>query len=210
MIRVLDHVRSGELGKYMLLPGDPDRVSIMAKQWDEAEESGINPRFPPGEGHLSRCSHRRIILHDRRPSLETVLQQLAERGVDTFVRVGTSGSLQPEIKSGDMVINDASVRMDGTTALYVMDEYPAAASYEVTLALIEAGERLGERYHVGIGATTASFYVGQGRVGFGGYKRSSTDSLIPDLQQARVLNFEMEAAALFTLCRLYGCAPGRW
>lgn len=76
---------------------------------------------------------------------------------------GTTGAIQEGIRIGDIIINDSNVRLDGTSHLYVRDEYPAAASYEVVLALVQACENLGLRYHVGTGCTCASFYTGQCR-----------------------------------------------
>jgi len=78
----------------------------------------------------------------------------------------------------------------------------------VTAALVEACRALGYRHHVGIGATTASFFAGQGRPGYGGFKTAASEHLLDELRQARVLNLEMEAAALFTLCRLFGLRSG--
>jgi len=87
-----------------------------------------------------------------------------------------------------------------------MPEYPAVASYEVLLALIEAAESLGiDNYHVGITATTADFYAGQNRPAA---PISRMEDLLPTLQKAKVLNFEMETATLFTLASLYGLRAG--
>jgi len=89
-----------------------------------------------------------------------------------------------------------------------MPEYPAVAHYEVLLALIEAAESLGiSNYHVGITATTADFYAGQNRSISSGTE-CSPENLLPTLQKARVLNFEMETATLFTLASLYGLRAG--
>jgi Uridine phosphorylase len=98
--------------------------------------------------------------------------------------------------------------MEGTSRQYVRIEYPAVASYEVTIALIEAAEQLGYRYHVGITATTDSFYTGQGRLGMGGYWQSWMKDIVSDLRKARVVNFEMEAASIFTVAGVYGLRAG--
>ena len=180
----------------------------MASQWDTAEE------FVLGRGHRAAIGVYKgveIAAYSSGvggPSLEPILTDLAALGVHTIIRVGTTGALQDGMDCGDLVINEASVRMDGTSRLYVRDEYPAAASFEATLALVQACEQSTLPYHVGIGATAGSFFAGQGRASFGGYKRSGTDEMVTDLQQAKVLNFEMEAAALFTLCRLFGLRSG--
>ena len=140
--------------------------------------------------------------------MERVLTEAAMLGADTFIRVGTTGALQENIKNGDLVINEASVRLDGTSRMLVREEFPAVASYEVTLALVEACETLGFPFHVGVGATTASFYGGQGRRSYGGYWQSSMTPLIEDLTEAKVLNFEMEASTLFRLATISGAKAG--
>ena len=100
------------------------------------------------------------------------------------------------------------MRLDGTSPQYVQIEYPAAAHYLVVLALIQAAEELGVRYHLGVSASTASFYTGQGRPGWQGYTQGWTEQIVPDLQRAGVLNFEMEAATIFTMLGLYGLRGG--
>jgi len=197
-----------EFGKYVLVPGDPGRVSVMASQWDEATEVEF-PRGYRGAVGVYKGAKISALSHGiGGPSLEHVLTEMAALGAHTFIRVGTTGALQEGIFNGDLIIDEASVRMDGTSNLYVRNEFPAAASYEVTLALVQACEIHGLPYHVGIGATTASFYRGQGRSSFGGYKPSGTDEIFTDMQMAGVLNFEMEAATLLTLARLFRVRAG--
>ena len=197
-----------DFGKYVLVPGDPGRVSVMASQWDEAKEYHLERGFHCAIGVYKGAKITACSSGIGGPSLEHVLTEMAALGAHTFIRVGTTGALQEGIYNGDLVIDEASVRMDGTSNLYVRNEYPAAASYEVTLALIQACEIHDIPYHVGIGATTASFYRGQGRTSFGGYKPSGTEEIFTDMQKAGVLNFEMESAALLTLCRLFGLRAG--
>jgi uridine phosphorylase len=136
-----------------------------------------------------------------------VVNEASRIGVHTFIRVGSSGAIQKDINCGDVIISSAAVRLDCTSNCYVMPEYPAAANYEVLLALIEAAESLGiNNYHVGITATTADFYAGQSR--HLKTTTTQTENLLPILQRARVLNFEMETATLYTLANLYGLRAG--
>ena len=88
------------------------------------------------------------------------------------------------------------------------NSYPAVADHEVTMALIEAAEQLGYTYHVGIGYTASSFFCGQGRPGHNGYSQSFMKTLLPDMQAAGVLNFEMEAATVLTISSLYKMRAG--
>ena len=132
-------------------------------------------------------------------------------GVHTGIRVGTTGCIQPGYDLGDLIIPVASVRKDGTSALYVEPEFPAFANTYVVMALIEACERLGYNYKLGLGYTTGSFYIGQGRPlqeDGGGYWPSFAKDIVPDLQQAGVTNIEMEASGQLVVGYLHGMRMG--
>jgi uridine phosphorylase len=141
------------------------------------------------------------------PSTEIAVVELAAIGCDTFLRLGTTGGLQEHIRVGDVVISTASMRWDGASASYAPDVYPAAASYEVVLALIEACERLKLTYHLGVSATVASFYAAQSRPSHGGYEGIDAGR-VEELRRMGVVNFEMEAATIFTLVSLFGLRGG--
>jgi uridine phosphorylase len=89
-----------------------------------------------------------------------------------------------------------------------MPEYPAVASYEIVMALITAAEELGVRYHVGITASTDTFYTGQGRPALNNYLPSFKEHILSDMQAAGVKNFEMETGALFTFAGVFGKRAG--
>jgi uridine phosphorylase len=116
--------------------------------------------------------------------------------------------LRAEIEPGDLIVPVAAVRRDGTTDRYLSPEHPAFADPEVYMALIEACERLGYRYHVGIACSVGSFYLGQERPVTSGFWQSSADGLIEDLRKAGVACLEMECSALFLLARLFGMRSG--
>ena len=124
----------------------------------------------------------------------------------TFIRVGSCGALQPEMDLGDLVITTGAVRLESTTSFFVHDGYPAVADYEAIAALIEAAERLGHRYHVGVTATAPGFFGAQGRpipqlpIRY--------PDLAEDMARQRVMNFEMEASALLVLASLARCRAG--
>jgi uridine phosphorylase len=124
----------------------------------------------------------------------------------TFIRVGSCGALQPEMRLGDLAITSGAVRLESTTSFYVHDAFPAVAHYEAVVALIEAAERLGHRYHVGITATAPGFFGAQGR------PIPQLPIRYPDLAaemaRQRVMNFEMEASALLVLASLARCRAG--
>lgn len=198
----------GEVARYVLLPGDPDRVPKIAKLWDKAKKVAYHREYQTYTGEVGGIPISATSTGIGCPSLAIGVEELATIEADTFIRVGSSGSIQRDVRVGDVVISSAAVRLEGTSKEYVRIEYPAAANYEVLLALIKAAEKLGHRYHVGITASTDSFYLGQGRPGLKGYTQSFSRDIMPDLQAARVLNFEMETASLFTIAGIYGFRAG--
>ncbi|GAP21000.1 nucleoside phosphorylase [Leptolinea tardivitalis] len=205
-IAIKDEIK--DYSGYMLMPGDPDRISVMAGQWENAKEFPQNRGYRAALGVYQGAKISALTSGIGAPSLEYKMTEAAELGAHTIIRVGSTGAIQEGIENGDLIINDACIRLDGMTPLYVRPEFPAAASYEVTMALIEAAETFGYRYHVGTGCTSASFFAGQGRTSFGGFKLSSTDAFFDDIRRLGVLNFEMEAAALLTLARLFKIRAG--
>lgn len=205
------HIRCkpGDVARYVLLPGDPARVRMIRDRWAEGREVASEREHVTATGVLrdggpiSACS-----TGAGGGSTASAVEELIAIGADTFIRVGTCGAIQPHIAAGDVVIHTGAVRLDGTSPQYVRVEYPALAHHQVVLALVQAAERLGARYHLGVSASTASFYTGQGRPGWNGYTQSWMETLLPDLQRAGVLNFEMEAATIFTMLGLYGLRGG--
>jgi len=201
-------LKPGDVSRYVLLPGDPARVGKITKYWEEAKEVMRHREFVTHTGFYKGVRVSACSTGIGCPAAAIAVEELANIGADTFIRVGSTGSIREECKCGDLVISTGAVRLDGTSRQYVRIEYPALASYDVVAALVEAAEALGYRYHVGITASTDSFYCGQGRPGFKGYWQSWIDDLIPDLSAANVYNFEMEAAAVFTLANLFGLRAG--
>jgi len=196
------------VARYVLLPGDPDRVDVISSLWDERREVAYHREFKTYTGRYKGVPISATSTGIGSPSAIIALEELARIGADTFIRVGSTGAIQPEINLGDLIISSAAVRLEGTSKEYVRVEYPASANYEVLLALIEASEALGVRYHVGITASTDSFYLGQSRPGYEGYEQSFSKNILHDLRRAKVLNFEMEASAIFTVANLYGLRAG--
>jgi len=197
----------GDLAGYLLVPGDPDRVPKIAQFWDSFKEVSCHREFRSFTGKYKRIQISALSSGIGPACMAITFNEASRLGVHTFIRVGSTGAIQPSINCGDMIISSAAVRLDCTSNCYIMPEYPAVANYEVLLALIEAAEHLGIRnYHVGITATTADFYVGQRRPATEGC--SQMKNLLPTLQKAKVLNFEMETATLYTLASLYGLRAG--
>ena len=203
------HIRcgAGDLAEYLLVPGDPDRVPKITQFWDSAKEVSCNREFRSFTGKYHDLPISALSSGIGPACMAIAINEASRTGVNTFIRVGSTGALQPNVACGDVIISSAAVRLDFTSNCYIIPEYPAVANYEVVLALIEAAERLEiGNYHVGVTATTADFYAGQNRPAKEGI--STVENLLPVLQKAGVLNVEMETATLFTLASLYGLRAG--
>lgn len=192
----------------VLLPGDPERARRIAETWDEFKEIAAHRQYYSFTGKVHGVPISVTSTGIGTPACEIALTELMNIGCDTFIRVGSTGVIQPGIELGDLIINTAAVKMEGSSIHYVPESYPAIAHYEIVLALIEACENLGYTYHVGVAASSSSFYVGQGRPGFNNYKISKTDIIVPDLQKMGVINMEMEASHIFTLAQIFGGRAG--
>lgn len=204
-LRALEDLK---LPRYVLLPGDPERINLMASQWSESQVLDLPRGARAAVGTYEGVRIGAVSTGVGAPSLEGVFTDLARLGVDTFIRVGTTGTLREEIQLGSLIINDASVRLDGTTNLYVRNEFPAAASYEVTFALVDAAADAGVPHRVGTGATAGSFLAGQGRPGFREFMSLEGERILEEMKRTGVLNFEMETSALLTLSRIFGFRAG--
>jgi uridine phosphorylase len=200
--------KRGEVGGYVFLPGDPDRVQKIAKLWDSEHEVSSHREYTIRTGTLSGVTVTACSTGIGCPAAAIAVEELSRIGAHTFIRVGSCGSLLPELDCGNLAISTAAVRLEGTSRQYVEPEYPAAASLDVTSALIMAAEKLGKNYLVGYTASTDSFYVGQGRPGVGGYLPVHADRIVERLQKQRVIAMEMEASVIFTLAGLYGLRSG--
>ncbi|MHA2377864.1 MAG: uridine phosphorylase [Candidatus Thorarchaeota archaeon] len=201
-------VKKGDVAESVLLPGDPQRVAKISTDWDSFKEVASHRQYVTHTGlykgvPISACS-----TGIGGPGTAIAIEELANVGVRNFIRVGSCATLKEHIEIGDLIISTGGVRLEGTSKQYVRPEYPASASYEVIMALVEAADTLGLKYHLGISASTDSFYLGQSRPGFNDYTQSFSETLIEDLRKANVVNFEMEAATLFTLANIYGFRSG--
>ena len=191
----------GELAEYILLPGDPDRTSRIASRFESIELEHRHREFASATGRYRGQRVSVVSTGIGTDNVEIVVAEiLAITKRPTFIRVGSCGALQPEMTLGDLVITSGAVRLESTTSFFVHDGYPAVAHYEAVAALVEAAERLGHRYHVGVTATAPGFFGAQGR------PIPQLPIRYPDLAEEmarqRVLNFEMEASALLVLAGL--------
>ena len=197
----------GELAEYILLPGDPDRTSRIATRLESIELERHNREFASVTGLFRGQRVSVVSTGIGTDNVEIVVAEiLAITERPTFIRVGSCGALQPEMRLGDLAITTGAVRLEATTSFFVHDGYPAVADYEAVAALVEAAERLGHRYHVGVTATAPGFFGAQGR------PIPQLPIRYPDLAKEMtsqlVMNFEMEASALLVLATLGRCRAG--
>ena len=204
------HIRQSgqDVGRIAFLPGDPGRVPKIAERFQDARDLGMHREYRAYGGKIGSEKVLAISTGIGGPAAAIAVEELARLGVKVMIRVGTCGAISADATVGSVVIADSAVRMDGTSAQYVPLGYPAAATPEVVMALGEAAGALRKKAAVGITASTDAFYVGQGRKSFGGFIPSDKARLVDDLRAARVLCFEMEAATLFTLGRVFGLKTG--
>lgn len=204
------HIRlkKGDIPLYVLTPGDPKRVAKIASLWDKNGFVADYRQYVTYKGEYKGVKLAAVSSGLGSPGLAIALEELARIGVKTVIRVGTCACLQPDMKIGDLVITTGAVRLDGASKDYVIPEYPAVAHYQVVEALIEAAKLHKVKYHVGITASTDTFYCGQGRPGFNDYLPSFKKDIVKDMQAAGVKNFEMEAGCLLTLASLFNVRAG--
>lgn len=198
----------GDVASTILIPGDPARVNKIASLWDFSHEVAYHREYRTMTGQFQKVSLSCTSSGIGAPTLAIAIDELSRIGAETFIRVGTCGGIQKGQQIGDLVISTGAVRLDGASRDLVMPEYPAVAHYEVVMALIQAAEELKTRYHVGITASTDTFYTGQGRPALNNYLPSHKSHILEDMQKAGVQNFEMETGCLFTLSSIFGKRAG--
>ncbi|HEX5396763.1 MAG TPA: nucleoside phosphorylase [Candidatus Limnocylindria bacterium] len=197
----------GELAEYVLLVGDPGRVAKVAQRFDAVELERSNREITTATGTYRGMPLSVMSTGMGTDNVEIVLAEVMEiTDAPTFIRVGSSGALQPEIALGDLVISTGAVRLENTTAFYVRDGYPAIAHRDVVWALEAACRELGLSHHIGLTATASGFFAPQGR-----QMRTLPvryPELAEELRRERVANLEMESSALFILSGLAGLRSG--
>jgi len=191
-----------------LLSGDPSRARLIAERYLEgaqtlSEHRGLNcymAALPNGRRALSATSGMGA------PSLSIVVNELLQVGIRQIIRVGTTGSIQPGVKAGSVVITRAALCRQGAANDIAPLEYPAAADPFLTVALANAARDLGVDYHIGITASVDTFYEGQERVESSAnpYLLRSLRGVTEEYRQLNILNYEMEAGTLFKMAGVYG------
>ena len=209
--------RPGDIAPNVFVCGDPARVARIAAGWDERRSVRVVREYTIVSGSkdgvpLTAASHG-----VGAPGTAVLVEELIKLGATTILRIGNSGGLDPKLELGDLAITTGCVRDDGTSKTYVVPEFPAVADYRIVAALVEAAQSIGARAHTGITWSLDAFYVRNAiaspggkmaSMSVGGYWPSHLEARIRDMQQARVMNCEMEAGILLTLAGLFGVRAG--
>ena len=151
-------VANGEVGRYVILPGDPKRCKKIAQYFEDPVMIADNREFITYTGTLDGVKVSVTSTGIGGPSAAIAMEELARCGADTFVRIGTCGGIQPEVKSGDIVVATGAVRMEGTSKEYAPIEYPAVANLDVINALVGSAKEKGFPCHTGVVQCKDAFY----------------------------------------------------
>ena len=152
------HLKEGDVGEYVLMPGDPGRAEVIARHFDSAVHVATNREYVTYTGFLDGVKVSVTSTGIGCPSSAIAMEELVRVGAKTFIRVGTSGSIQPGTQSGELAIVTGAIRDEGTSLHYMPAEFPAVAHYEVVQALRKAATTKGLAHRVGISQSKDSFY----------------------------------------------------
>lgn len=199
-------VKDGQVGKYVILPGDPKRCEKIAAYLENAEKIADLREFTTYTGYLNGVKVSVASTGIGGPSAAIAMQELVDAGADTFIRMGTCGGMNLKVMGGDLIVASGAVRMEGTSKEYAPIEFPAVANYQVVNALAAAAGEKGARFHVGVVECKDSFY-GQHEpekmpVGYELVNKWNAWMALG------CLGSEMESAALFTVASYLGVRCG--
>jgi uridine phosphorylase len=151
-------LKEGDIGEYVILPGDPKRCEKIAAYFDEPKLVADKREFVTYTGFLNGVKVSVTSTGIGGPSASIALEELVKVGGKYFIRVGTCGGMQKEVKSGDLVIATGAIRMEGTSKEYAPIEFPAVADYDIITALKKSAEKLNIQHHVGVVQCKDAFY----------------------------------------------------
>ncbi|GAA0486688.1 nucleoside phosphorylase [Salinibacillus aidingensis] len=178
--------------KYALLPGDPKRVDQVKKHFHNVKELAFNREYKSIIGEYKGIPVLVVSTGIGGPSAGIAVEELANIGVTTLIRVGSSGSMQNHIHLGDLIVATGAVRDEGTTNAYIEAGFPAVADDQLVSAIRAAASKKNIPYHTGIVRSHDSFYTDK-------------EEQIEDYwSRRRVLGSDMETSTLFVVGALRG------
>ena len=199
-------LEAGDIGRYVLLPGDPARSELIARHFDNPRHVRSNREFTTWTGTLDGEQVSVCSTGIGGPSTAIAFEELCNVGADTLIRVGTCGSLRRGVRRGDLVVMNAAVRCEGTSSQYAPLAFPAVADLDVTLALRDAAFAAGEPHHVGVTVSMDSFYseMEPERMPLEAELRAAWSAW----QKAGVMAAEMECGTLYVAAAVRGVRSG--
>ena len=200
------HCNKGDVGRYVFLPGDPGRCQSIASYFDNPVHIGMNREYNIYTGTMLGQKVSVCSTGIGGPSASIAMEELHNIGADTFIRVGTCGGIELDVRSGDVVVATGAIRFEHTSREYAPIEYPAVANFEVTTALVQAAKALGKRTQVGVVQCKDAFY------GQHSPERMPVSYELLNKWEAwkrlHVKASEMESAALFVVADALNCRCG--
>lgn len=151
-------VKPGDVGEYVIIPGDPKRCEKIAKYFDDAKFIADNREYITYTGTLDGEKVSVCSTGIGGPSAAIAIEELTKVGAKYFIRVGTCGGMDINVKSDDIVVATGAVRMEGTSKEYAPIEWPAVADFGIVKSLVDASKKLGFEYHTGVVECKDSFY----------------------------------------------------
>jgi len=194
-----------------LLPGDPGRVEALARTapFTGARQLAYKREFRTWLAFLGDTPMLVTSTGIGGPSTSIVIDELAQLGVRTFLRVGTTGAIQPDVAVGTVIVTTGAVRLDGASTHYAPIEYPAVAHPDIVAAALGAARSLGVPCRAGVSASCDTFYPGQERYdSYSGYVPRRFQGATEEWRRLHVLNYEMESATVLTLTAAMGLRGG--
>ncbi len=193
-------LKAGDVGRYVILPGDPGRVDLIASFLDKPEKVAFHREFYTVTGYLEGEKVSVCSTGIGSPSTAIAVEELIAVGADTFIRIGTAGMMQDYFDINDCIIGTAAIREEGTTKQYIPLEYPAVANLQVVNALVQSAIDCKKGYHAGIIQSKDAFYaeVEPESIPIASALHARWDAWV----KANVLASEMEAAALFVVASI--------
>ena len=200
------HLKEGDVGEYVLMPGDPGRAEVIARHFDNAVHVATNREYVTYTGFLDGVKVSVTSTGIGCPSSAIAMEELVRVGAKTFIRVGTSGSIQPGTQSGELAIVSGAIRDEGTSLHYMPADFPAVAHYEVVQALRKAATAKGLAHRVGISQSKDSFY-GEVEPEHSGVTQRLLDRW-KAWEIGGAICSEMEASALFVIASMLRVRAG--
>lgn len=181
----------GDIGDYVLLPGDPARSDIVAKYFDNPKLVGNNREHKSYTGYYKGIKISVTSTGMGCPSTAIAAEELINIGAKCLIRIGSTAAIQEGIKIGELIVSTGSMKNEGTSKFYVPDVFPAVPDFDLTRELIDSCTKSGHKFYYGINASDDAFY-------------GETPEWIEKLHKIGCLNIEMESSALYTVCHHRG------